>query len=132
MAFWVDRFGFHTSNQVPGEDGRLAFASVEKDGVEILYQTRASVLADEPTESRDARARDLTGHAAALFFEVDDLDTVERAVAGAPIVKARHETFYGTTEVYVREPGGTVIGFAAHTAAAGSPVAAPPSPSTQP
>ena len=27
------------------------------------------------------------------------------------VVKARHETFYGTAELYVREPGGTTVGF---------------------
>src|SRR5215470_13686140 len=38
VAFWVDRFGFSASNQVKGPDGMLAFASVEKDGVELMYQ----------------------------------------------------------------------------------------------
>jgi len=28
------------------------------------------------------------------------------------VVKARHQTFYGSTELYVREPGGNVVGFA--------------------
>jgi len=32
-------------------------------------------------------------------------------LAGAPVVKARHKTFYGSTEIYVREPGGHVVGF---------------------
>jgi hypothetical protein len=27
-------------------------------------------------------------------------------------VKPRHETFYGSTELYVREPGGHTVGFA--------------------
>jgi uncharacterized glyoxalase superfamily protein PhnB len=40
IAFWVDRFGFTATNQVPGPDGKLVFASVEKDGIEIMYQTR--------------------------------------------------------------------------------------------
>jgi hypothetical protein len=47
-----------------------------------------------------------------LFITVDDVDRIERAVAGAPVVKPRHDTFYGTTELYVREPGGNVVGFA--------------------
>jgi hypothetical protein len=47
-----------------------------------------------------------------LFIAVDDLDRIETAVAGAPFVKPRHTTFYGTTELYVKEPGGTVVGFA--------------------
>lgn len=107
VAFWTDRFGFKVTNQVPGPDGKLIFASVEKDGIELMYQTRASVLEDQP-----ASAADLDGHSVALFITVDDLDEVERAVAGAPVVKARHETFYGSTEIYVREPAGNTVGFA--------------------
>jgi uncharacterized glyoxalase superfamily protein PhnB len=107
LAFWVDRFAFTAANQVPGPDGKLVFASVEKDGIEIMYQTRASVLAERP----DA-ASELSGHSTALFFTVEDLDRVEQAVAGAPVVKPRHKTFYGSTELYVREPGGNTVGFA--------------------
>jgi uncharacterized glyoxalase superfamily protein PhnB len=107
LAFWVDRFGFEGRNQVPGPDGKLVFASVEKDGIEVMYQTRASVLADSP-----ASASELVGHSTVLFITVPDLDSVERAVAGAPIVKPRHKTFYGSVELYVREPGGNTVGFA--------------------
>jgi len=107
IAFWVNRLGFTALNQVPGADGKLVFASVEKDGVEIMYQTRASVLAERP----DA-AGEIAGHSTALFITVESLDVIERAIAGAPIVKPRHQTFYGSTEIYVREPGGNTVGFA--------------------
>lgn len=107
IAFWTDRLGFAITNQVPGPDGKLIFASAEKDGIEVMYQTRASVLADQPET-----ARELDGHSVALFITVTDLDKVESALAGAPVVKARHETFYGSTEIYVREPAGNTVGFA--------------------
>src|SRR5690242_16337592 len=48
IAFWTDRLGFKIANQVPGPDGKLIFASAEKDGIEVMYQTRASVVADQP------------------------------------------------------------------------------------
>lgn len=111
IAFWTERLGFVTENEVPGDDGRLVFASVKKDGVEIMYQTRASVLAEDPSG-----AADLNGHSAALFITVPtvaDLDVIEARTKGAPVVKPRHDTFYGSTEFYVREPGGNVVGFAA-------------------
>lgn len=111
LAFWTERLGFREVHAVPGEDGRLVFASAERDAVEVMYQSRASVLAAEPEATRAERTRELAGNASALFVEVDDLDAVERALAGVPVVKARHETSYGTAELYVREPGGTVIGF---------------------
>ena len=113
VAFWVDRFGFKVENQVPGADGKLVFASVKQGDIEIMYQTRASVLADNP-----AAAAELNGHSALLFITVSDLDAAERAAKGAPVVKPRHETFYGSTEFYVRDPGGNTIGFAQFTAPA--------------
>ena len=107
IAFWVDRLGFKVANQVPGPDGALIFASVEKEGIELMYQTRGSVLEEQP----DAQS-DLAGHSVALFITVEDLDAIERMVAGAPVVKARHQTFYGSSELYVKEPAGNTVGFA--------------------
>jgi len=110
VAFWRDRFGFTAENEVPGEDGRLVFASVTKGAVEIMYQTRASVLTTDAS-----KADELQGHSTALYVQlptIADLDIAERATMDAPQVKSRHTTFYGTTEFYVREPGGNVVGFA--------------------
>jgi uncharacterized glyoxalase superfamily protein PhnB len=107
IRFWTERFGFAAENEVPGPGGKLVFASAQKDGIEVMYQTRASVVADQP-----GIAKELDGRSVVLFITVEDLDAVERAVAGAPVVKARHKTFYGSSELYVREPGGHVVGFA--------------------
>jgi uncharacterized glyoxalase superfamily protein PhnB len=107
LDFWVERFGFTRRNEVPGDAGTLVFASVERDGIEVMYQTRASVVAEAP-----ATAADLDGHSIVLFLTVDDFDATEKALSGAPVVKPRHKTFYGSTEIYVREPGGHTVGFA--------------------
>jgi uncharacterized glyoxalase superfamily protein PhnB len=107
VKFWTDRLGFAVTNEVPGPDGKLVFASVQQGAIEIMYQTRASVLDDQP-----GSAQDLTGHSVALFITVDNLDQVEKALVGAPLVKPRHQTFYGSVEIYVREPGGNTVGFA--------------------
>jgi uncharacterized glyoxalase superfamily protein PhnB len=107
IKFWTDRLGFAVTNQVPDPDGKLIFASVEKEGIEIMYQTRASVISEQP-----GSAGELMGHSVALFITVADLDLVAKALEGAPVVKPKHETFYGSTEIYVREPGGNTVGFA--------------------
>jgi uncharacterized glyoxalase superfamily protein PhnB len=107
LRFWTERLGFTAENQVPGDNGRLVFASAKAGDVEIMYQSRASVLSERP----DA-ADELVGHSTVLFITVDDLVRIEKAVAGAPVVKPRHDTFYGSTEMYVKEPGGNLVGFA--------------------
>jgi uncharacterized glyoxalase superfamily protein PhnB len=111
VEFWATRLGFAKENLVPGPDGKLMFASVKKDGVEIMYQTRASVIAQDPSAGAEVK-----GRTAVLFImlpSLRDLEVVEGALKGVPIVKPRHETSYGTSECYVREPGGNVVGFSA-------------------
>ena len=107
LQFWIDRFGLAPESEVPGDDGKLVFAIVKKGDVEIMYQTRASVLAERPDATKE-----MTGHSTVLFITTEDLDGVERAVEGVPVVKPRHKTFYGSEEIYVREPGGNTVGFA--------------------
>ena len=107
LRFWTEKLGFTAENQVPGDNGKLVFASAKAGDVEVMYQTRASVLAERPEA-----AGEFVGHSTVLFITVEDLGRVEAAVSGAPVVKPRHDTFYGTTELYVREPGGNVVGFA--------------------
>jgi uncharacterized glyoxalase superfamily protein PhnB len=107
LRFWTEKLGFIPENQVPGDNGELVFASARAGDVEVMYQTRASALAERP----DA-ADDFSGHSTVLFITVDDLDRIETAVSGAPVVKPRHDTFYGSTELYVKEPGGNLVGFA--------------------
>ncbi len=104
--FWIDRLGFEMTNHVPGDDGSLVFAILERGDIEIMYQSRASVLADGTMTEAE-----LAGHSVGLFIGVESIDDVERAIAGAPVVKPRHDTFYGSTEIYVKEPGGNTVGF---------------------
>src|SRR5256714_5288345 len=68
IKFWVDRLGFAVTNQVPAPDGKLVFASVQLGPIEIMYQTRTSVIDEQP-----GTAKDLMGHSVALFITVDDL-----------------------------------------------------------
>ncbi|HSE51652.1 MAG TPA: VOC family protein [Gemmatimonadales bacterium] len=112
LGFWTGGLGLEQVHQIPGPNGKLMFASVKQGAIEVMYQSRASVLADDP-----AMAAELAGRSIVLFIEVDDLDAVEKAVAGASVVKPRHTTFYGSEEIYVREPGGHTVGFAQMQAA---------------
>jgi uncharacterized glyoxalase superfamily protein PhnB len=107
LPFWTERLGFTVTNHVPGPDGQMIFAILQRGGIEVMYQTRESVLADGTMTEAEAN-----GHSVGLFLTVDSLDDVEKRIAGAPLVKPRHDTFYGSTEIYVKEPGGNTVGFA--------------------
>jgi uncharacterized glyoxalase superfamily protein PhnB len=103
--FW-ERIGFTRTAQVPHGDA-LGFVIVERDGLEVMYQSLVSVR-DDNAASADA----LCVGGSCLFVEVDDLDEATRATDGAEIVVPRRTTFYGMHEFGVKDPGGHVIVFA--------------------
>lgn len=107
LPFWTERLGFANVAEVPGPDGQPQFALLVKDGIEVMYQTIASVEAEDPAVVAGPR-----GQGALFFLEVDDLDATLIALADVPVVVPRHTTFYGKEEFAVREPGGAVVVFA--------------------
>ena len=106
LEFWETRLGFNRTTEVPHE-GSIGFVILEKDGVELMYQTQDSVKADIATVKGE-----IGGTSASLYMEVSDLDAVEKALAGYPVAMARRTTFYGMHELGVREPGGHWVSFA--------------------
>jgi uncharacterized glyoxalase superfamily protein PhnB len=107
LPFWEDRLGFERTMQVP-EGDRLGFAAVAKGGVEVMYQSRASVLSDVPALGAGPFGKDGFG----LFIEVEDLDPVLAALEGAEVLFPERRTFYGAREIGVRAPCGTAVTFA--------------------
>ena len=113
LPFWVDRLGFTAVATVPHGDA-IGFVILVKDGVEPMYQTRASVAEDNAASvPAPGAAADTTG----LFIEVEDIEACAAAVAGMELVVPRRRTFYGMDELGVREPGGRVVMFAQPVAA---------------
>jgi catechol 2,3-dioxygenase-like lactoylglutathione lyase family enzyme len=104
LDFWR-RLGYEVTAQVP-EGDHLGFVILESGSVQVMYQTRASVVNDLPALS------DTPLGGAFLFVEVDDLEAVMPALEGAEVISARRETFYGSDEITVREPGGNAVTFA--------------------
>ena len=106
LEFWQNRLGFEVTVTVPHED-TTGFAILVKDGTEVMLQSVASILADLGADTGE-----VNGRSAALFIEVADLEAVEKALDAYPIEMPRRETFYGTREIGVREPGGHFLVFA--------------------
>lgn len=109
LPFW-ERLGWQNVAEVPHGD-RLGFVILVKDGLEVMYQSRASVAEDV------AVLADSPMGGTFLFIEVDDLDAVSALVSGAPVVFPRRTTFYGMAEISVREPGGNAVTFAQRVSA---------------
>lgn len=111
VDFWVNRLGFTITGQVP-EGDRMGFVMLQKDSVEIMYQSRASVARDMGKPLEQVRKSDT-----ALFIHVNDIDATIARLEGAPVMVPRRETFYGSTEIWVFDPAGNQIGFAMFAAA---------------
>ena len=106
LGFWVEGLGFQVTAEVPAGD-TLGFVMLERDGAEVMLQTRASVQADDPR-----LAAELSQATACLYLEVADLDSILGRLDGAQVVVPKRHTFYGATEVFLRDPGGHVVGLA--------------------
>jgi uncharacterized glyoxalase superfamily protein PhnB len=48
-----------------------------------------------------------------LYIEVDDFTDALERIRGAEVLVPQRDTFYGMREIYVREPQGQIVGFAA-------------------
>jgi len=106
IPFWVDRLGFEKTVGVP-EGNRIGFVILRRGGVELMYQSYASVEKDVPALAAIARKGPTF-----LYVEVEDLAAVKAAISGAEIVLPERTTFYGAREIGVKDPAGHYITFA--------------------
>ena len=106
VKFWVERFGFKSVAEVPDGD-KLAFAMLQRGSVELMYQSYGSADKDAPAFSQLARKGPTF-----LYVEVDDLEATISAMIGAEVVVPKRTTFYGATEVGIKDPGGHFVTFA--------------------
>lgn len=107
LPFFADRLGFTVTVAMPLREGapELGFAILDRDGVEIMLQTRPSVRGDLPQLADEPNR-------AFLFVEVTDVAAIAERLCGCDVVVPRRTTFYGADEIGVRAPGGHVVVFA--------------------
>lgn len=112
LPFWVEGLGFQKTMEVP-EGDRLGFAALEREGFELMLQSRSSVEADLPR-----LAEEFMRGPSVLFLEIDSLEGVEERLTGlgATVAVPRRQTPYGADELFLRSPGGHVVGLAVFAA----------------
>ncbi len=109
VKFWTERLGFQKTAEVP-EGNTLGFAILQKDGVELMYQSYAS--ADKDNASTGPLVRQGPSF---LYVEVSDLDAVVSAMKGIEPAIPLRTTFYGMREMGVKDPAGHIVMFAEKT-----------------
>jgi uncharacterized glyoxalase superfamily protein PhnB len=114
LKFWVDKLGFEKTVEVP-EGDKLGFVILQKDGTEIMLQSRDSVKKDAAGASEAVLEL-----SSSLYIEVDDFNDTLKRVKNTEVLVPERVTFYGMREIFVREPGRHVVGFASRDAATSS------------
>ena len=105
LDFW-SRLGFQKIAEVPHGD-RLGFVMFTCNGQNLMLQTEASADADVVNLAPRRGG-------GVVYLNIASIDDTERTIDRSLIVMPRRETFYGATEIWVREPGGNLVGFAQH------------------
>jgi uncharacterized glyoxalase superfamily protein PhnB len=104
--FWTEHMGFEKTVEVP-EGNKIGFVILQKNGMEIMYQSFASVDKDNASTGQAVRKGP-----AFLYIEVENLDALVAAVMGAEVIMPVRTTFYGAKEIGIKDPVGHYLIFA--------------------
>jgi uncharacterized glyoxalase superfamily protein PhnB len=113
IRFWTERMNFQKMVEVP-EGNKIGFGIVEKNGVELMYQSFTSAEKDNAATGEAVRKGP-----SFLYIEVADLDAALAATKGAEIVMPVRTTFYQAREFGIKDPAGHYLIFAQQGAAPG-------------
>ncbi len=106
LAFYKDILGFEVVMTLP-EQEPFDFAIVKRDGVELMFQSRASLSENVP-----ALTGSPIGASQTFYIEVTGIRDLYEALRGkVEIVVDFHTTFYGTQEFYFRDVNGYILSF---------------------
>jgi hypothetical protein len=113
LPFW-NKVGLIPTTEVPDGSGQLAFVILAAEGVEIMYQTAASVRDDLVKSASVKDAFRAAPQQTTLFVEVTALSEVESRLKGELVIMPLRKTFYGSTELGYADPAGNIVVFAQH------------------
>jgi uncharacterized glyoxalase superfamily protein PhnB len=106
LAFYRDILGFGVVMTLP-ELAPFDFAIVQRDGVELMFQSRTSLSENVP-----ALTGSLIGASQTFYIEVSGVrDLYEQLREKVEMIVDFHTTFYGTNEFYFRDLNGYILSF---------------------
>lgn len=86
----------------------LAFAILQHGDVQIMFQSRASVMAELPIPPDQP-----VGGSVVLYIETTDAKALYEKLRGkVDVLRDLHDTFYGKQEFYIQDCNGYILGFA--------------------
>jgi uncharacterized glyoxalase superfamily protein PhnB len=106
LEFYREILGFDVITTLP-EQEPFDFAIAQRDGVELMFQSRPSLSENVP-----ALAGSPIGASQTFYIEVEGVRDLYQALHDkVDIVVDFHTTFYGTQEFYFRDINGYILSF---------------------
>ena len=106
LTFYQDILNFRVVMTLP-ETAPFDFAIVQRDGVELMFQSRQSLSENVPALSGSA-----IGASQTFYIEVAGINELYQQLRDkVEIVVDLHTTFYGTQELYFRDINGYILSF---------------------
>jgi uncharacterized glyoxalase superfamily protein PhnB len=106
LVFYRETLGFEIVTTLP-EQEPFDFAIVQRDGVELMFQSRPSLSENVPALSGSP-----IGASQTFYIEVTGIrDLYESLREKVEIVVDFHTTFYGTQEFYFRDINSYILSF---------------------
>lgn len=110
VSYYEDVLGFKLEMSVPRDDGKLQWAMITKETVELMLHEKGNLLEEVPQLRGSKMGGSLT-----LFIEIEGIDELYDTVnqhAGIEFIKEPHTTFYGMKEFTIRDLNGYILTFA--------------------
>ena len=106
LAFYREVLGFQVLTTLP-EQEPFDFAIVQRDSVELMFQSRVSLSDNVP-----ALTGVPIGASQTFYIDVEGIRDLYQALHDkVEIVVDFHTTFYGTQEFYFRDINGYILSF---------------------
>ncbi|MFC2186360.1 VOC family protein [Fulvivirgaceae bacterium LMO-SS25] len=107
IKFYKEKLGFELAQTVP-EEAPFVWAMMKKEGMEIMFQTRESLIEDLPAFETIKPGASLT-----LFIKVNGIESIyEKLQNKVQMVSELKETFYAMKEFTFKDCNGYILTFA--------------------
>lgn len=109
-AYYQEVLDFKLEMSVPRDDGKLQWAMVTCDSVELMLHEKQNLIEEVPQLKGS-----IIGGSVTLFIEMQGLDALYEKVkkrGKATILKEPHVTFYGMKEFSLQDINGYILTFA--------------------
>lgn len=107
LAFYQEVLGFTIAATSPKGEGPYDWASIKNEGVELMFQSRASLGAELPALQDKPIGGSLT-----FYIDVEDVQALhERVQRRAEVVQDMQTTFYGAREFGILDNNGFILVF---------------------